>query len=336
MVVPRPLIPAFEWVHGLGVWGLVVLAAAYVPSALVAFPPAFLLTIAAGALYEVVPATIAISLGSTFAATCAFLLGRTLARGWVEARMEKQPLFKALDTAVAESGFKIVLLTRLSPLLPYFLLNYAYGITKVRLRDFVLASWIGMLPGTLLYVYIGATVGSAAALAGGTAPEAGLAGRVFWWVGLGATVLVTFLVTRQARRALQQALRTTRTTTGDPRRRRGECSRATGRFAARRVQPAAAGQRPPGRLGQPGAAAAVPPRRRSAAARPGWCRAAGAAGLGAPRRPGRARPARRRLPQRRLRAVQGGAPRRPRRRRGARRRPLRRRGRRTWPSISRR
>jgi pyruvate/2-oxoglutarate dehydrogenase complex dihydrolipoamide dehydrogenase (E3) component/uncharacterized membrane protein YdjX (TVP38/TMEM64 family) len=197
-----------QWIPDLGFWGLVILGAAYLPAALVSFPPASLLTIAAGALYPVAQATIAISLGSTLAATCAFLLGRTLARGWVEANVAKRPIFKALDTAVAEGGFKIVLLTRLSPLLPFFLLNYAYGLTKVRLRDYVLASWIGMLPGTLLYIYIGSTVGSAAALAGGKAPESGVLGKVFWWVGLGATVLVTFLVTRQARQTLQKALKT--------------------------------------------------------------------------------------------------------------------------------
>ncbi len=200
--------PLYEWIHNLGFWGLVVLAAAYVPSALFAFPPALLLTIAAGALNtdDVVAAVAAISLGSTFAATCAFLLGRTVARGWVEAQAAHRPIFKALDAAVAEGGFKIVLLTRLSPLLPYFLLNYAYGLTRVRLRDFVLASWIGMLPGTVLYVYIGATAGGAAALAGGKAPDTGTAGRVLWWVGLAATALVTYLVTRQARQALHKAL----------------------------------------------------------------------------------------------------------------------------------
>src|SRR5450755_4431829 len=76
------LAPVFQWVHDLGFWGLVVLALAYLPAALVGFPPAFLLTPAAGAFYDIIPATIAISLGSTFAATVAFLLGRTVARGW--------------------------------------------------------------------------------------------------------------------------------------------------------------------------------------------------------------------------------------------------------------
>jgi pyruvate/2-oxoglutarate dehydrogenase complex dihydrolipoamide dehydrogenase (E3) component/uncharacterized membrane protein YdjX (TVP38/TMEM64 family) len=201
------LAPVVQWVSNLGFWGLVVLALAYLPSALVAFPPAILLTLAAGAFYDILPATIAISLGSTLAATVAFLVGRTVARGWVEARVAKLPLFKALDAAVAADGFKIVLLTRLSPLLPFVVLNYAYGLTRVKLRDYVLASWIGMLPGTLLYIYIGSTVGGAAALASGKAPDTGIIGQVFWWVGLALTVLVTFLVTRQARRALQRALK---------------------------------------------------------------------------------------------------------------------------------
>ncbi len=199
--------PVFAWVSGLGVWGLILLAAAYLPSALFAFPPAILLTIAAGGFYDVIPATVAISLGSTGAATAAFLLGRTLARGWVEARVAERPLFRALDAAVAEGGFKIVLLTRLSPLLPFFLLNYAFGLTRVKLRDYVLASWIGMLPGTLLYIYIGSTLGAAAAAVGGKPPDTGAAGQALWWVGLAATVVVTFLVTRQARQALQRALK---------------------------------------------------------------------------------------------------------------------------------
>ena len=199
--------PVFEWVHGLGVWGLVALAAAYLPAALFAFPPAWMLTIAAGGLSaDILGATIAVSVGSTLAATVAFLLGRTLARGWVEARVAEHPLFRALDAAVAEGGFKIVLLARMSPLLPFVVLNYAFGLTRVKLRDFVLASWIGMLPGTLLYIYIGSTLGVAAEAVGGKSPDTGMAGKVLWWVGLAATVFVTYLVTRLARRALRRAL----------------------------------------------------------------------------------------------------------------------------------
>ena len=308
------LAPILEWVHNLGFWGLVLLALAYLGAALVSFPPAALLTIAAGAFYEVLPATIAISLGSTFAATVAFLLGRTLARGWVEARVEKQPLFKALDAAVAEGGFKIVLLTRLSPLLPFVVLNYAYGLTKVKLRDFVLASWIGMLPGTLLYIYIGSTVRSAAALAGSAATNTGIAGRVLWWVGLAATLLVTVLVTRQARQALKRALNTT----GD----KGHTPSPKAAHSAERLIVA-----PPDEFNRElldnvhpaGWTNPEPPPRYHLVVDRRRYGGAGVGGRGRgtrrPRRPGRARPARRRLPQRRLCALQGAAPRRSRRRR---------------------
>src|SRR5260370_29111326 len=77
---------------------------------------------------------------------------------WYRSRWASTRRFCALDPAVAAGGFKIVLLTRLSPLFPFTLLNYAFGLTKVRFRDYVLASWIGMLPGTVMYVYLGSTV----------------------------------------------------------------------------------------------------------------------------------------------------------------------------------
>jgi uncharacterized membrane protein YdjX (TVP38/TMEM64 family) len=198
--------PALDWVHELGAWGLVVTAVAYIPAAVVGVPPASLLTVAAGSLYGVFPATVVVSLSSTFAATLAFLLGRTLARDWVAARVARRPLFWALDFAVAEQGFKIVLLTRLSPLFPYFLLNYAFGLTRVSLGRYVLASWIGMLPGTLMYVYLGASVGEVADLLSGRPRPTEIMETVLWWTGLAATVVVTLLVARQARRELKRAL----------------------------------------------------------------------------------------------------------------------------------
>jgi uncharacterized membrane protein YdjX (TVP38/TMEM64 family) len=108
---------------------------------------------------------------------------------------------------VATGGFKIVLLTRLSPLFPFTLLNYAFGLTKVRFRDYVLASWIGMLPGTVMYVYLGSTVKELADIAAGNVEgEGGPARLVLFFVGLAATVVVTVYVTRLARRALRQAV----------------------------------------------------------------------------------------------------------------------------------
>src|SRR5262249_16922094 len=150
-------------------------------------------------------ATITISISSTLGASAAFLLGRTLAREWVQERIARSPKFQALDEAIRRQGFKIVLLVRLSPAFPYNVLNYALGLTQVSFRDFFLASWVGMLPGTVMYCYIGSTLKSLADLAAGRI-ETGVAQRVLFGIGLAATVAVTLLVTRLARQALRQAV----------------------------------------------------------------------------------------------------------------------------------
>jgi uncharacterized membrane protein YdjX (TVP38/TMEM64 family) len=185
------------------VWGPVAFAAAYAVGCLVL--PGSLITLAAGSLFGVIIGTVVVSLGSVTGAALAFWLGRTLARGLVEKRLAGNPRFHALDQAVAAGGFQIVLLTRLSPLFPFMLLNYAFGLTKVRFRDYVLASWIGMLPGTVMYVYLGSTVTELADIAAGNV-EGVPARLVLFFVGLAATVVVTVYVTRLARRALRQAV----------------------------------------------------------------------------------------------------------------------------------
>jgi uncharacterized membrane protein YdjX (TVP38/TMEM64 family) len=184
-------------------WGPVVFAVVYAVACLVL--PGSLITLAAGSLFGVVVGTAVVSLASVAGASLAFGLGRTLARGLIEKRLAGNPRFRALDQAVAAGGFKIVLLTRLSPLFPFTLLNYAFGLTKVRFRDYVLASWVGMLPGTLMYVYLGSTVTALADVAAGNV-EGGPARQVLFFVGLAATVVVTVYVTRLARRALRQAV----------------------------------------------------------------------------------------------------------------------------------
>jgi uncharacterized membrane protein YdjX (TVP38/TMEM64 family) len=190
-----------ERLHGLGWWGLAGLGLLYTPVA-VLLGPAWLLTIGAGAFFDFGPALVAASLGSTTAAAVAFLLGRTAARGWVEARLGGDVRLRALDRAVGRRGFWIVLLTRLSPLFPYVVLNYAFSLTRISLRDFVLASWVGMLPGTVLYLYLGSLTKTLT----GTAPETGPAGRALFFLGLGATLAVTILLGRIARRALNETL----------------------------------------------------------------------------------------------------------------------------------
>ena len=194
------------YVRGAGAIGIVLFAAAYVVSA-VALLPGAVLTLAAGFVYGPVLGLAIVSPVSVVAATCAFLLGRTVARDWIGRRVVHQPRFAAVDEAVGRQGFKIVALLRLSPLFPFNLLNYALGLTRVRLRDYVLASWLGMLPGTALYVYLGSLVTNVGELLSGRATGSQpVAARWLYWAGLAATVAVAVLVTRTARQALAQAL----------------------------------------------------------------------------------------------------------------------------------
>lgn len=197
-------VPRFaEWVDNLGFWGPVVFIAGYA-AATVAFVPGSLLTLAAGAIFGLARGTLFVFFGSTIGASLAFLIGRYLARGVVERKLEGRPRFKRIDAAVAKQGRKIVFLMRLSPVFPFNLLNYALGLTKVRFVDYLIAC-LGMLPGTFLYVYYGKALGSLAAVAGGTQTEKGTADWVLLAVGLAATVAVTTVVTRIAKRALQEA-----------------------------------------------------------------------------------------------------------------------------------
>ena len=192
-----------ETLRSQGTWGLIWLGLAYIPASLLFFP-ASLLTLAGGFSFGVVKTVAAVSLGSTVGATSAFLAGRTLLRRFIEPKVAGDARFRALDQAVAEQGFKIVILTRLSPVLPFNLLNYAFGLTNVRLRDFVLASWIGMFPGTVLYVSIGSAAKSLSDIAAGRS-EGGIGQKVLFGVGLLATLVVTIVLARIAKKALADA-----------------------------------------------------------------------------------------------------------------------------------
>ena len=197
-------IPLFaEWVDGLGFLGPLVYILGYAV-ATVAFIPGSLLTLAGGAVFGLAQGTIYVFLGATLGAIAAFLVARYLARQTIEKKLSGHPRFAAIDKAVGAEGRKIVFLLRLSPIFPFVLLNYGLGLTKVRLADYALAC-LGMLPGTLLYVYYGKVVGDVAALAGGAAPERGTAHYVTLGLGLVATIVVTTLVTRIASRALKEA-----------------------------------------------------------------------------------------------------------------------------------
>jgi uncharacterized membrane protein YdjX (TVP38/TMEM64 family) len=197
-------LPRFAaWVSALGVWGPVVFIVGYA-LAVIAFVPGSVLTLAAGAIFGVVRGVVYVLVAATLGAAGAFLVSRYVARAAVEGRIARNPRFAAIDRAVAAEGRKIVFLLRLSPVFPFTLLNYALGLTRVRFVDYLVAS-VGMLPGTLLYVYYGKLAGDVAALAGGAAVEKGAGYWAVLALGLVATVVVTTIVTRTARRALRDA-----------------------------------------------------------------------------------------------------------------------------------
>ena len=189
------------WIDGAGYVGGLVFIAIYIV-ATVLFVPGSILTLGAGFVFGVAWGTVYVSIASTIGATAAFLVGRYLARDWVAKKVEGNKRFKSIDDAVGREGWKIVGLTRLSPIFPFNLLNYAYGLTKVSLKGYFFTSWVGMLPGTLMYVYIGSLAGDLATL-GGARSRTTLE-WVLYGVGLAATLAVTIFVTRLARKALSQ------------------------------------------------------------------------------------------------------------------------------------
>ena len=193
-----------QWIDNLGPWGPLTYIIIYILAAVLLISGA-ILTLGAGVIFGVVKGSIFVSIASTLAATAAFLIGRYFARGWVAKQIESQPKFRAIDEAVAQEGWKIVGLTRLSPIFPFVFLNYAFGITQVSLRDYFFASWIGMMPGTVMYVYIGSLAKDLATLGAG-GEQASSIQWVIRIVGFIATVAVTVYVTKIAKKALDSQI----------------------------------------------------------------------------------------------------------------------------------
>jgi uncharacterized membrane protein YdjX (TVP38/TMEM64 family) len=204
------------WVESLGVLGPIAYIAIYNLATLL-FIPGSLLTLKGGCLFGLFWGSIYVLIAATVGATLAFIIGRYLSRDWVSRQMDKHPKFKAIDLAVAKEGWKIVLLTRLSPIFPFNLLNYAFGMTQVSLKDYILGSF-GIIPGTVMYVYIGSLVGNIAMINTSNqsiTPEI----KVWQWVmrviGLIATIAVTVYITKVAQKALAQSVAIEEITTHD-------------------------------------------------------------------------------------------------------------------------
>jgi uncharacterized membrane protein YdjX (TVP38/TMEM64 family) len=196
-------LPAFAArVDSLGVWGPVVYILGYALAA-VAFIPGSVLTIAAGAIFGLGAGVVYALAGALLGASTAFLVARYLARGMVEQRIARSPRFAVVNDAVAANGRRIVFLLRLSPVVPFNVLNYALGVTRVRLVDYLIAS-LGMIPGTVLYVYYGTVAGTIATAVSGGQVARGRGYYLLLGVGLIATVAATAILTRVATRALRE------------------------------------------------------------------------------------------------------------------------------------
>ncbi|KAL3505859.1 hypothetical protein ACH5RR_031241 [Cinchona calisaya] len=193
------------WVEqDLGPWGPFVLAVAYIPLTVLAVP-ASILTLGGGYLFGLPVGFVADSLGATIGAASAFLLGRTIGRSFVISKLKDYPQFQAVAIAIQRSGFKIVLLLRLVPLLPFNMLNYLLSVTPVPFGEYVLASWLGMMPITLALVYVGTTLKDLSDVTHGWS-EFSKTRWAFIALGLVVSVILILCVTRVAKRALEKAL----------------------------------------------------------------------------------------------------------------------------------
>ncbi len=209
-MVARAL-PTGEWLEQLALWvgergpiGVVLFAAIYTTATVLLLPGA-ILTVAAGFVFGLGWGFAAVSAGSTLGAALAFLIGRYFARDKVEAITRDKPGFRSVDRAIGRNGAKLIMLLRLSPLIPFNLSNYFYGLTAVKFCPYVAASWAGMIPGTLVYVYLGTLGRAGLEAAAGTASGRSPVEWTLLVAGLIATVVATIWVSRIARRALREA-----------------------------------------------------------------------------------------------------------------------------------
>lgn len=188
-----------------GPLGVVAYGLAYTPGALLLLPSAAF-TLGAGFAYGALGGILLAIPAATLSSAVVFAVSRTLLRGEVERRFAHRPLFRAIDRAVSRHGLWTVVLLRLSPITPFNVLNYAFGLTRIKLRHYVLASLIGVTPGAVFYASLGAAITSAAAYARGDRPSAGPMATVLYGVGLLATFVVVVVLGRLASRELERQL----------------------------------------------------------------------------------------------------------------------------------
>jgi len=195
---------SLDWISGLGTWGPIAFVFFYV-AAFILFLAGSLLTLGGGFVFGVLKGSLFGWISAIFGASVSFLIGRYLARDWVTKKIEGHEGFKRIDEAIAEEGWKIVGLTRLSPGFPFNLLNYSLVLTKLSFRDYFFASCLGMRPGTLMYVYLGSFARDLVVV-GQTGQTRSSAEWTLYVTGLLGTLAVTVYITRIARRALDRRI----------------------------------------------------------------------------------------------------------------------------------
>ena len=193
-----------QWINSLGALGGIVFIGIYIIATL-AFLPAAILTLGAGIIFGVIWGSLYVFIGATLGAVAAFLVGRYLAQSWIKEKISSYKKFAIIDKAVSKQGLKIVLLVRLSPLFPFNLLNYAFGITSVSFQDYLIGS-VGMIPGTIMYVYFGYLAGDLALIGTHNQPVNLILNWVIKIIGLIATIAVTIYVTKIAKKALDEEI----------------------------------------------------------------------------------------------------------------------------------
>jgi uncharacterized membrane protein YdjX (TVP38/TMEM64 family) len=185
----------------MGPWGSLLFVLAYIVAA-ITLAPAFVLTFAAGAVFGFWRGALLVYVGAVLGASAVFALASPLAHSRALTWLDRDARVRAVRRAVAGEGVWVMFLLRLSPVIPFVLLNYALALSGVRYRDYLIAT-VGMFPAIFMYVYYGKVVGDVAKLAAGVAPPRGPEYYILLVVGLAATVAATTSVTRAARKAMK-------------------------------------------------------------------------------------------------------------------------------------
>jgi uncharacterized membrane protein YdjX (TVP38/TMEM64 family) len=205
IIVAFRVLPVADWlrhfqtyVRGLGALGYIVYISVYAVC-VVAFVPASILTLGAGAIFGFAGGTIVVVIGATIGATLAFLLARTVMRKRIEAMTATNAKFRALDRAIANEGMKIVFLVRLAVVFPFTYINYAFGLTAIPLWRYVLATFLGIIPATAAFVFA-----SSAATNAATTSTSSITKTVYI-AGAVIAIIVSVLIGRIATRAIKRA-----------------------------------------------------------------------------------------------------------------------------------